>query len=51
MAAHNRKPDTDDDVERVPLPRSLKVFLIVLGAIVLLIVVAHVMGRGLGGHS
>lgn len=51
MSAHGREPDTDDEVDKAPLPRSLKVFLIVLGAIILLVVVAHLMGKGLGGHS
>ena len=40
----------DDDVDKEPLPRSLKMFLAILAVIVLVVVVAHLMGKGLGGH-
>ena len=49
MSADGTEPHDDDDKE--PLPRSLKAFLAILGAIVLLVIIAHLMGRGLGGHG
>ena len=51
MSAHGREPDADDDIDKEPLPRSLKVFLTILAAIVLVVVIAHLMGIGLGGHG
>ena len=49
MSADGTEPD--DDVDKAPLPRSLKVFLAILGVVVLVVVVAHLMGKGLGGHG
>ena len=41
-------PDTDDDVGT---PRWVKVFGIIALVLVLLFVILHLTGRGLGGHS
>ena len=51
MSANDQDPNGEDDVDKEPLPRSLKMFLAILGALVLVVIVAHLLGKGLGGHG
>jgi hypothetical protein len=43
--------DTGSEATASRLPLGLKLFLAVIAAIVLVFVVAHLKGRGLGGHG
>ncbi len=50
MSTPPTPPDPDDETTAEDLPLSLKIFLAVIGVIVVGFVVLHLAGRGLGGH-
>jgi len=53
MTRPNEKAETETSVDREmppPTPRWVKVFVVVLGVILIVVVVLHATGHGMHGH-